>query len=319
MTCNVQRDTEKRSKKLYSFIKKNNFVPSWNVFLVVLKNHSGVSKDEITEELLFEMAQLDMLELIDGHTREYLDIMKKIQLPEKIMLMVILEEDIVKISDLYDSADSSGAHKTCSDIVCGMMRKYLGHLPKQSILKNSNLKTAFEIAFNSGVNIDVSELYGLMDKHPLAFNALKKIERHPTKFLEAKFPTVILAGMLLSVLRDGDRALSFWSDYNNDLGSTTKGYMDAIQMMSQYRIDLLHYASTKNKNPTKPAEFHTPLVGRDGHEHYLPKVLSYYNGWTKGKPYKTKMVGGWYVRAKVSMTVKDFLGGKSYLEYTILN
>ena len=308
-----QRDTQDRAVKANK--PKGHLHqphPSHTVVSVAVLVEEG-EKVEITKEILTNPSFRKWK--LDGHTRGFLWDTEALDMPTNVTVLVYLVDSELQAKEFYRSYDSNKAVETGLDKVYSALRDAFGFKPKSKIFKKRGVKTAIEVAFNNNSSMNDDKMYALKQNHPLAVNALKHVDA--TKNLNPSvFNASVIAAMLLTVLRDGSKAMEFWKNYSEGLGSTNAGYADAIMMAITYQQEIKTFGSADYQG-TRPQAV---LVGtgRDVHQIYVPMFLGYYEGWVNGTTYRQKPGAKWFKRdLGAGVSVEKFLGGVDYKHFCI--
>lgn len=305
-----QRDTKERAEKA----KKTHLkYPN--------PTHTVVSVAAIFDEDDLPLSVEDFVEKIieawklDGHTRAYLWDSEELDKPPFVTAMVYHVSSEEEAKEFYRSYDSSKAVETGLDKVFSALRDAFKSKPRCPLFKKRGIKTAIEYAFNSNHSMSDDAMYRLAQDHPMAVNALKHVDGS-VNLNPVMFNASIMAAMLVSVLRDGADALTFWEAYSDGYGSNNAGEMDAVMMAMVYQQEIKTFGKADYQGG-RPKDV-LPGQGRDVHNVYVPMFLTYYQAWKDGKTFKPKRNGEWYKRNhKRFKNVEEFLGGKTYREYAV--
>ncbi|MDC5806390.1 hypothetical protein OPW04_24425 [Vibrio europaeus] len=267
----------------------------------------------LTEESFIE--ELVQCWKLDGHTRCFRWDSEELDKPEQVTALIYPVTSEEEAKEYYRSYDSNKAVETGLDKVFSALRDAFGSVPRCPLFKKRGIKTAIEVAFNNNTSMSDDSMYQLKQKHPLVVNALKHIDEH-TDLNPSMFNASIMAAMLISVLRDGSLAMEFWSLFNEGKGTNNAGEMDAVMMAMVYQGEIKTFGKA-DFNSARPKDVMVG-TGRDVHMIYVPMFLTYYESWKVGKTFRPKRTGEWYSRNhKRLKSIDEFLGGKTYREYSI--
>ncbi len=208
-----QRDTVAHARKA----QKNHLIE-------YCETHSRVAAAELPSGTRYKL---------DGHTRSYLWEHELLDKPEMLICDIYHVKDREQAVKLYEHFDNSSAVDTAGDKLSSALNYH-----KVSIVsplwKNSGVNTALKALYTDRTNgiakVDVKDAMRPFVK------ALNFIDT--CGFRHTEFPAPVFCAMLLTVVRDGNGALSFWEAYAKDEGKKTPKNMDAVYACTQKIRDL---------------------------------------------------------------------------------
>ena len=231
---------------------------------------------------------------LDCHTRSKAWIEGYLPMP-KILLVTVFHIDEEAFSErLYEAIDNKHTTETASDHVFGSARGSLGHEPTNTSLFNKRgMRTALEIALNNGASMsDIAFRTKL--RTPECIKMVQTLDEH--KFKPSLFNAGFLGAIVLSVLRDGDKAMEFWLAVANGEGSKHNGQLDAIEMAFQFKSDIDRFKSVKSAKG-RPRDVENGS-SRSINNTYCMRVLPFYEAWKVKRTYKpASNSSGWTTRS----------------------
>lgn len=168
---------------------------------------------------------------LDGHTRAYLWSRGEIPVPDIIEVTIYRLDSRQDAVDAYAWFDNAAAAERGPDVVQGALRSN-GLFPQSHMLRvgriNTPLQRLYRLVIEDTVDWTfdaVEEAVRYFGKEIMALDALQ-----PTAKL---FPPGVVMGVLLTMKRDRDDAVTFWGDYAAERGTKADGSMDAVQALSE--------------------------------------------------------------------------------------
>ena len=211
---------------------------------------------------------------LDGHSRAYLWEEKLLDIPkgQKLFVDVYKVKDINEAMDYYLCFDADGSHETSFDKTTGAM-KFHGFVPNHpSMFRETGLITA--------VKFMVFERKWGQAKHLTHVQLLKPWIRTMTqldsieRFYNAtRFPSIVMAAALMSVRRDGNVALEFWSMFHDGAGTKSAKSMNGVNKAEDVLMEF--------KNPLQIGK-RDYRRGRRYNE-FTNKFLFCYDHWHESK------------------------------------
>lgn len=204
--CPIQRDTERHAR---AAVKKHLSNPALT--------HANVSAARLKSGEIYKL---------DGHTRAYLWANDLLKPPSQILYVDMYYcDNISQVKDLYQQFDNKDATEHQRDKLYGAFRMF-GFKPKSSLISNGGISSALSIIL--GIQLSKHSTY----KAIVPFiDAIKLIDEEdfPTKH----FPSPVLATLIVSVYKDGEKAMKFWRAYANDEGVKNGRERDGVQALTE--------------------------------------------------------------------------------------
>lgn len=169
---------------------------------------------------------------LDGHTRALLWKRNQVKHPPKVEVNVIQVDDLEGAKALYRTLDSKEALEGFADKVSGGYR-LMKFEPKSGLLKSGNITVALRLAWRGlmglgdhpGRNVDI---YQAIEEFIPELSIIDSLELR-----QGDINGALLAAMMLTYRKYGDKVLAFWRAYAADAGTKMDGEMDAIQALRE--------------------------------------------------------------------------------------
>ena len=192
----------------------------------------------------------------------------------KLTVDVYAVDDVQGVMDLYRVFDSDTAVEKTSDKMQGGF-SYYGFKPQHpSMFTGSTVSAMRVMTFPNKYGEDrVLSIYDLVQPWIPTFKLMDAIHPFSNHVI---FQAPIKAAMMMSVLRDGNKALSFWSAYHDEDISRTKVSKDGMYAAREL-------AEALRANP------HAHVRGYGGIRRYAPIIYYFYCEWAKGKRIPTDL------------------------------
>lgn len=206
-----QRDTAAHAKKSQ---RKNGHLVDY------VETQSRVAAAELPDGTRYKL---------DGHTRSDLWDSELLTPPKILFCDLYMVDSIEAVIMLYGCFDNSNAAETAFDKLASAFNLHdVNHT--SSIFKIGGTTTALKAIYcfkRTGFrSTNISDVVKIFKK---SLNIIDK-----ALFTHFNFPAPVLAAMILSVQRDGQDALNFWKDYDQDLGKKTPKKFDAAYCLRDF-------------------------------------------------------------------------------------
>ena len=212
--CEIQRDTMKHAKRT---TRPNGHLAKYD------EAHRYVT-----------MAQLPNGKYIklDGHTRALLWSLEELERPKgmptnrQLIVTVIQCKDQADIRHWYGTFDNKRATESNRDLLDGALGYHKIDLKHGYLFQNTGLMSAIQYTIWPEKWVDLQTI-NFIDLTRPWLDAIRTMDsgEFPNHLL---FRSPVLLAALMSFRRDGNRALSFWEGFHNDIGIKDKKGVDAI-------------------------------------------------------------------------------------------
>lgn len=214
---------------------------------------------------------------LDGHSRAYLWASGRLDYPNKagtLTVDVYPAEDVQGVMDLYKVFDSSTAVENTGDKMTGGF-SYYSFTPQHPTMFTGSTVSAMRVfTFPAKYGADkILSIYDLIEPWIPTFKKMDALHPFSNHVI---FQAPIKAAMMLSVLRDGNKALAFWQAYHDETISRTKASKDGMYAAREL-------AEAMRANP------HAHVRGYGGIRTYAPIIFYFYNEWSRGKRIPTSL------------------------------
>lgn len=224
--CPIQRDTIKHAAKARHLRKP-------------LPIHAYVSAAKLPTGHLVKL---------DGHTRAYLWQQGEVEAPPGVTVTVIPVKDMQEALDLYKTFDAKEALETPNDKVSGAFHG-IGFQPKSPLLTRGSLSMALRIAWSVTQGFSPATGGGTL---PKGADVYRLINEFSAELLDLDSfnlglrdaSTGILAAVLISLRKHGQKVMPFWRAVFNDEGVKHSGRMDAVQACHELIIQKHNYGGS---------------------------------------------------------------------------
>lgn len=169
---------------------------------------------------------------LDGHTRAYLWQSGELAQPDSVLADLYYAETLEEVKSLYLQFDSKSASETPVETVSGAMRG-VGFAPQSSLLQSGSLTAAMSHALGMRKGHGNSWVYSSLANFR---SCLPIIDRE--HFKRSKFPSGVLAGLLIDVLVNGDRNMEFWRAYNEGMGRKLGKSRDTAEYLGDAIVEM---------------------------------------------------------------------------------
>jgi hypothetical protein len=166
---------------------------------------------------------------LDGHTRAHLWRNGLIPVPDRIEVTIYQLASRQEAIDAYAWFDNAAAAERGTDVVQGAFRAN-GLKPQSHMLRAGRINTPLQRLYRYVTESSdqwgydaVEEAVRFFAREIMLFDALS-----PTAKL---FPAGLVMGALISLRRDRDDAVAFWTEYAGERGTKADGSMDAVQAL----------------------------------------------------------------------------------------
>lgn len=208
---------------------------------------------------------------LDGHSRAYLWKSGRLDHPTssgELTADVYLVENVQEVMDLYKVHDSDTAVERTSDKMRGGF-SYHGFHPKHpGMFTGSTVSAMRVLTFPAKYGQDrVLSIYDLVEPWIETFKKMDALQPFSNHVI---FQAPIKTAMMMSILRDKNKALSFWQAYHDEDISRTKVSKDGMFAAREL-------AEAMRANPA------AHVRGYGGIRTYAPIVFYFYDQWSKGK------------------------------------
>lgn len=264
---------------------------------------------------------------VDGHTRQACELAGLIEgVPADRRFRVEIYDcpTDADVEKLYRTFDAAGAAETSGDRSYSLIRKTLGFAPASGSLLNK--KVAFEIIASDDPgkprSVPDSQLLAGMPGVKAFADAIHIIDEAEPKMDPKVFRnTWMQTALIISVIRDGEKALKFWRDVqDDDAGTLTKTTACAVQMI-RHHASAVRLVGGKNSPIKAPRDCVGMAIGRDGNAQMLEYALAYYTAYQTGEVFEKPNVPQWEIRFKKRRTtplpVLKFMGDNDALKQIV--
>lgn len=201
----IQRDTERHAAKAKHLLKP-------------LPVHAIVWAAELPTGKLVKL---------DGHTRALLWERNQVARPKTVEVHIMSVKDMEEAAELYKTFDSRDALETTPDKISGALRG-MGYVPVSSLVASGAIAYAMRLAwvgvYGFAVDKRARDIYQAINEFAAELIALDELE-----FRKGEASTGIMAAILLSYRKHGDKVLPFWRAVKEKAGTKSGGQMDAVQ------------------------------------------------------------------------------------------
>jgi hypothetical protein len=172
---------------------------------------------------------------IDGHTRSFLWSRGELKAPETLEVRRYSCPDLKAIGNLYNTADNKNAVKTNLDEVEGTLKSLKVAL-KSNFMRDLKfqhaMREAYKLAFGptEAKMASIEDLVRFWKDEILELDALDVLRRY--------FPVGVVAAFFLTVKKERNLAIGFWTRYAQRSGVQTGTEMDPVLALHA-RIDNL--------------------------------------------------------------------------------
>lgn len=204
--CPIQRDTER-----HALAAKKKHLSKTSL------THANVSAAKLPGGEVYKL---------DGHTRAYLWRSGDLDPPsQELFVDMYYCDNMVEVEDLYQHFDNEGATENLRDRLYGAYRLQ-GFSPKSSLINNGGVSSALSIIL--GIQFQKHSIYSAIIPF---IDAIKVIDAED--FPQRPFISPVLATMIVTVHKDGEKSLPFWRAYANDEGSKNGKEKDGVQALTE--------------------------------------------------------------------------------------
>ncbi|GDY28302.1 hypothetical protein AHAT_41920 [Agarivorans sp. Toyoura001] len=276
-TNGVQRFTEGRLSKALKNHLKTPFPTHCSASLALLPSGEMVKLDAHTRCEAWEGGYLDM--------------------PKQLMVTIYHVDDEQFTRRLYHALDNKNAAETAADHAYGSARGSLERKPiNGALFSRRGIRTALEIALNNGASM-TDEAFRARLEHSDGRNLIEVLDKH--HFKPNLFNAGFLGAIALSILKDGEDAMGFWSKVASGEGTKEAGRLDAVEMAYQFKMDIDRFKSVKASS-MRPKDVQNGS-SRSINNDYCLRVLPFYQAWKAGRTYQpTPNAKGWTTRSHKS-------------------
>lgn len=205
---------------------------------------------------------------LDGHTRAHLWATGKLEPPAQILYVDMYYcENMQQVEDLYQQFDNAQAAEHLRDKLYGAYRLH-GFKPSSQLITRGGVASALSTIL--GVQFSKHSIYNAVTPFMQAIKLIDKEDLAPRPF-----PSHILATAIVTIHKDGDKAMPFWRTYANDEGVKDGKYRDGVQALTELVTSL--------RTSTGGAMSHSKRMGIAG------RALSAYLGYQKGYKYSVRL------------------------------
>ena len=260
--CPIQRNTLEHANR---YSKKGGHLSVTNishqrVSMAVTKTGARYKLDGHSRAMLWKAGRLDPP--TNGHGKAILTV------------DVYPVENVQGVMDLYKVFDSSTAVENTSDKMTGGFSYYSFRPQHPSMFTGSTVSAMRVFTFPAKYGADkILSIYDLIEPWIPTFKKMDAIHPFSNHVI---FQAPIKAAMMMSVLRDGNKALSFWQAYHDENISRTKVSKDGMYAAREL-------AEAMRANP------HAHIRGYGGIRTYAPIVFYFYNEWSRNKRIPTNL------------------------------
>ena len=211
---------------------------------------------------------------LDGHSRGYLWKRGLLDAPINLTVDVYRVEAVQDVMDLYKVFDSDTAVENTGDKIMGAFSYHKFNPRHRALFSTSTVSAMRVLVFPSRFGDDkVLSIYDLVEPWIPTFRILDSLE----PFSNSRyFPSPVKAAMMMTVLRDKNKALSFWQAFHDEDISRTKVSKDGM------------YAS-RELTDVWLSDPINHMRGYGGIRKYAPIYVYFYDQWSRGKRIPTDL------------------------------
>ena len=166
---------------------------------------------------------------LDGHTRDYLWCREQLKAPKMLYCDLYIVDSLDQVTMLYQCFDNQFASETAGDRLASAFNLHnVSHTAR--MFKSGGTTTALKTLFSQRrtqlIKVDGADPVKVFKK---SLNIIDK-----ANFRHFNFPAPVMAAMIMTVHKDGDLALTFWKNYDEDLGKKTAKRFDAVYCLRDF-------------------------------------------------------------------------------------